>query len=61
MLEENVYSSLLKSPSMNRGPPVVISLTFLCHLDDSILGREATDLMGNLGENKQSVMPFFLI
>jgi len=35
-------------------PSVVTSPPFLCHLEDSILGREATDLVGKCGENKQS-------
>lgn len=35
-------------------PSAVTSLPFLCHLEDSIPGKEAADLVGKFGENKQS-------
>lgn len=54
MLEETAYSSLPKSPSTNGGPPAGTALAFLCHLDDSVLGREATDLTGKSGKDDQS-------
>lgn len=54
MLVGSAYSSFLKSPSVNGALPVVTSLAFLCHLDASILGREATDLIGKSGKNKWS-------
>lgn len=39
---------------MNASPSAVTALAFLCHLDDSTLGREAIDLAGKSGEKKQS-------
>lgn len=38
---------------MNASPSAVTALAFLCHLDDSTLGREAIDLAGKSGEKKQ--------